>query len=122
MTFPAGRTVVFCGDLDYTREFEKTPGRAVDLLVIPWRSPSARYEPGAAEQTAERKDAVQIALDRVRPRDLLYSHYAELGHVHDGLPASYGIAAGLKRAVSALSEFLFWGEALRLPPNSPGSY
>ena len=122
VVFPAGRTVVFCGDLDYTREFEKTPGRAVDLLVIPWRSPSARYEPGAAEQTAERKDAVQIALDRVRPRDLLYSHYAELGHVHDGLPASYGIAAGLKRAVSALSEFLFWGEALRLPPNSPGSY
>ena len=115
VTFPSGRTVIFCGDLDYTREFEKTPGRAVDLLVIPWRSPSARYEPGAAEQTAERRDAVQIALDRIQPRGLLYSHYAELGHVHDGLPASYAIAAGLKRAVPAPSEFLFWGEALRLP-------
>ena len=122
VVFPTGRTVVFCGDLDYTREFEKTPGRAVDLLVIPWRSPSARYEPGAAEQTAERQDAVQIALDRVQPRGLLYSHYAELGHVHGGLPASYGIAAGLKRAVATPSEVLFWGESLRLPPYTPGSY
>ena len=39
----------------------------------------------------------------------------ELGHVHDGLPVSYEIAAGLKRAITAPSEFLFWGEALRLP-------
>ena len=39
----------------------------------------------------------------------------ELGHVHDGLPVSYEIAAGLKRAITAPSDFLFWGAALRLP-------
>ena len=93
--------------------------RTLDLLVIPWRSPSARYEPGAAEQVAERKEAVQIALDRVRPRHLLFSHYAELGHVRDGMEASYAIAAGLKRAVPAPSEWLFWGERLELAPPAP---
>ena len=114
VTFPSGRTVIFCGDLDYTREFEKTPGKTIDLLVIPWRSPNEGYEPGNPRQTAERRDAVQIALDRIQPRFLLYSHYAELGHVRDGLPASYAIAADLKRTVPVPSEFLFWGEALRL--------
>lgn len=119
LAFPSGQALLFCGDLDYTREFEKTPDRALDLLVIPWRSPGARYEPGAAEQVAERKDAVQIAVDRVRPRHLLFSHYAELGHVHDGMEASYAIAAGLKRAVPAPSEWLFWGERLELAPPAP---
>ena len=114
--FPTGRTVIFCGDLDYTREFEKTPGRAVDLLVIPWRSPSKQFESGSPLQAAECKPAVQLALDRVQPRFLLYGHYAELGHVHGGVPASYNLAAGLKRAVATPSEVLFWGESLRLPP------
>ena len=115
VTFPAGHTVIFCGDLDYTREFEKTPGQTVDLLVIPWRSPNELYEPGSPRQVAGHKDAVQIALDRIQPQYLLFSHYAELLHVLRGMPASYEIAVGLKRTVAVPSEFLFWGESLRLP-------
>lgn len=116
LAFPSGQAAMFCGDLDYTREFEKTPDLAIDLLVIPWRSPNESYEPGSPRQTAERKDAVQIAVDRIQPRRLLYGHYAELGHVHGGMPASYEIAAGLKRAVATPSEWMFWGEQLSFPP------
>ncbi len=116
LAFPSGHAAIFCGDLDYTRAFEKTPGLAIDLLVVPWRSPNESYEPGSPRQTAERKDAVQIAIDRIQPRHLLYGHYAELGHVHGGMPASYEIAAGLKRAVATPSEWMFWGEKLVFPP------
>lgn len=116
LAFPSGHSLVFCGDLDYTREFEKTPGKRIDLLVISWRPPSALYEPGDPQQIADHKDAVQIAIDRIQPRRLLYGHYAELGHVHDGMPASYEIAAGLKRAVPIPSEWMFWGEKLVFPP------
>lgn len=115
VTFASGPTLLFCGDLDYTRELERTPGREVDLLVLPWRSPSALYEPGDTRQVAERPVAVRAALQVIRPRYVLYSHYAELHHVYGGCPASYAIAADLKRNITTPSEWMFWGERLELP-------
>lgn len=115
VTFPSGPTLLFCGDLDYTQELERTPGKEVDLLVLPWRSPSARYEPGDPRQVAGRPAAVRAALDRIRPRCVLYSHYAELHHVYGGCPASYALAADLKRNIATPSEWMFWGEHLELP-------
>ena len=114
--FPSGRSVIFCGDLDYTMEFTRTPDHAIDLLVLPWRSPSWLYEPGESRQTADRPVAVQIAVERVRPRFILHGHYAELGHVYDGAPASYAVAAELKRTVPVQpAEWMFWGECLLIP-------
>lgn len=114
--FPSGRSVIFCGDLDYTMEFMRTPDHVIDLLVLPWRSPSWLYEPGESRQTADRPAAVQIAVERIRPRFILHGHYAELGHVYDGAPASYAVAAELKKTVpTPPAEWMFWGEHLLIP-------
>ncbi|MBU1694018.1 MAG: MBL fold metallo-hydrolase [Verrucomicrobia bacterium] len=112
---PGGFTFLFIGDLDYSKRLEKTPGREIDLFLIPWRHPNENHEPGHVAQTGVTFDAVQSALNKIQPRALLYEHLAELEHVYDGFPASYDIALDLKSRVSVPSELLFWGEHIRLP-------
>ena len=110
-----GFTLIFGGDVDYTRGLEYTPGKTVDLLVIPWRNPNARFEDGHPEQEGATADAVQIAIDRVHPRALLHNHYGELDHIYKwGLGASYSMALDLKQRLPTPSEVLFWGEHLRV--------
>ena len=62
---------------------------------------------------------MNIALRRVKPRNVIHEHYAELKHVYDGFPASYDIALELQSKMAVPSEILFWGESLALTP-SPG--
>lgn len=113
---PGGFTFLFVGDLDYSKTLEKTAGRDIDLFFVPWRHPNEAHEPGHAAQTAVTFDAVQAALDKVRPRALLFEHLAELEHVYDGFPASYDIALDLKARVSVPSELLFWSERIAVKP------
>ena len=107
---PGGFTFMFIGDLDYSKTLEKTPGREIDLFFIPWRHPNETFEPGHAAQTGVTVDAVKAAVEKIRPRALLFEHLAELEHVYDGFPASYDIALDLKAQVGVPSELLFWGE------------
>ncbi len=109
-----GYSFIFSGDADYTKVFEKTPDKKIDLLFLPWRNPNAAYEDGEPGQIGTTMDAVQVALDRVKPGVVLYEHYAELEHVYNGFPASYDIVADLKEKVGVPSEWLFWGERLDL--------
>ncbi|HOW97019.1 MAG TPA: MBL fold metallo-hydrolase [Kiritimatiellia bacterium] len=112
---PGDFTFLFIGDLDVSKKLEKTAGRDIDLFFVPWRHPNETYEPGHAAQTGRTYDAVQAALDKVRPRALLFEHLAELEHVYDGFPASYDIAIDLKARVRVPSELLFWGERIAWP-------
>ncbi len=109
-----GFTFLFCGDLDYTKLLEKTPGAKVDLLFLPWRSPNESYEEGAPHRAGSRLDAVKIALKRIQPGRVLFEHYAELDHIYDGLPASYDMALELQRQLPVPAELLFWGEKVKL--------
>ncbi|OQW95554.1 MAG: hypothetical protein BWK77_07230 [Verrucomicrobia bacterium A1] len=113
-----GYTFVFGGDVDYTKTFEKTRGRAIDLLFLPWRNPNAAYEEGRPEQTGTTFDAVRIALDKIEPAALLYEHCAELNHVYDGFPASFDMALDLKQRIPVPSELMFWGEQIALAPRT----
>jgi len=113
---PAGFTLIFSGDLDYTKVFEKTPGRNLDLLFIPWRNPNEKYEDGRPEQIGSTLDAVKLALKAVKPRAILYEHYGELDHIYGGFSASYDMALDLKRNLEVPSELMFWGEHLPLAP------
>ncbi len=102
--------------MDYTREFEKTPEQHVDLLFLPWRNPNRFYEDGHSQQMGTTLDAARVALERVAPSAVIYTHCAELQHVYKGFPASYDMALELKRALPVPSELLFWGEKLALRP------
>lgn len=113
---PGGFTFLFVGDLDYSKTLEKTARRSIDLFFVPWRHPNEAHEPGHAAQTGVTFDAVQAALDRIRPGALLFEHLAELEHVYDGFPASYDIALDLKARVDVPSELLFWGEHIVVKP------
>lgn len=110
----AGFTFIFSGDADYTKRFEKTEGRSVDLLFLPWRNPNSLYEDGDPAQIGTTVDAVQIALDRIKPSRVLLEHYAELEHVRDGFPASYDMAVNLKRSLDVPLDWMFWGESLEI--------
>ncbi len=110
VVFPCETRLVYGGDVDYTKDLEKTEGRDVDLFFIPWRAPNARYEEGHPEQTGELKEAVEGALWKIGPNALMYEHCAELEHIYDGFPASFNLALNLKRALPVSSELLFWGE------------
>ena len=116
ITTPAGYTFIFSGDLDYTKVFEKTAGRDIDLLFIPWRNPNERYENGRPEQIGSTLDAVKIAVKTAQPRAILYEHYGELDHIYGGFSASYDMALDLKRELAVPSELLFWGEHMALAP------
>jgi L-ascorbate metabolism protein UlaG (beta-lactamase superfamily) len=111
---PSGHRLIFGGDVDYTKSFEKTPGVAIDLLFLPWRAPNEAYEEGHEKQQGTPLDAARAALDRVGPRVLLYEHCGELEHVYDGFPSSYDIALHLKKSLDTPSELLFWGEHIAL--------
>lgn len=111
---PGGFRFIFGGDVDYTRGFESTPGRRIDLLFLPWRSPNERFEDGHEAQIGTTLDAARIALERVAPAALMYEHLAEFEHVYNGFPASYDIAVNLKRRLPVPSELLFWGEKIAL--------
>ncbi len=116
VTLPNGYAFIFAGDLDYTKKFERTPDKQIDLLIIPWRNPNQKFEEGHEEQEASTLDAVQIAQARIQPRALIHNHYGELDHIYRwATGASYGIALNLKQQCSTPSEVLFWGERLRLP-------
>jgi len=114
ITAPDGFSFIFAGDTDYTKEFEKTPGRDIHLLFIPWRNPNAQYEQGHPLCRGTTLDAVNIALRRIRPRALIYEHYGELKHVYDGFAPSYGMAAWLKKSLKVPSERMFWGEHIAM--------
>lgn len=110
-----GYTFIFGGDVDCTKQFEKTPGRTIDLLLLPWRNPNERYEDGHPAQSGTTLDALKIAIDRVRPAAVLYEHVAELNHIYEGwAPSSYDIALDLKVRAGISSELLFWGENITL--------
>ena len=115
---PNGYTFVFSGDLDYTKVIEKTAGRNIDLLFIPWRNPHEKYEAGRPEQIGSTLDAVKIAIKTVQPRAILYEHYGELDHIYRGFAASYDMALDLKRALAVPSELMFWGEHISLTPQT----
>ncbi len=115
VTLPNGYAFIFGGDVDYTKRFERTEGKHIDLVVIPWRAPNQRFEEGHAEQEASIADAIQIARERIQPAVLLHNHYGELDHIYSwGTGASYSMALDLKRTCPIPSEVLFWGEGLLL--------
>ncbi len=116
-----GYTFIFSGDADYTRSLEKPDDAEVDLLFIPWRNPNEKYEQGHPKCKGTTLDAVNIALRRVKPRNVIHEHYAELKHVYDGFPASYDIALELQSKMAVPSELLFWGESLTLTPCPGGA-
>jgi len=106
------RTFLFPGDADYTKTFRKTPGKKIDLLFLPWRSPNRNYETGHQSQIGVPSDAVNIAIRRIEPAQILLEHYAELEHVYQGFPASYDMAVEIKKRVSVPLEWLAWGERI----------
>ena len=107
-------TLLFSGDADYTKAFEKTQGQSIDLLFLPWRNPNATFEAGHEKQTHETTDAIRIARDKIEPAFILFEHLAELEHVYGFFPASYDIAVHLRRTLQTPIDWLFWGEALVL--------
>ncbi|MGD9874213.1 MAG: MBL fold metallo-hydrolase [Kiritimatiellia bacterium] len=114
VTAPDGFSFIFAGDTDYTKEFEKTPGKDIHLLFIPWRNPNAFYEEGQPNRKGTAVDAVNIALKKIKPRALVYEHYGELKHVYEGFAPSYGMAAWLKKEIKTPSERMFWGEKITM--------
>ncbi len=115
VTLPNGYAFIFGGDVDYTKRFERTPGKRIDLAVIPWRAPNQSFEDGHAEQKATIQEAIQIAAERVQPEAILHNHYGELDHIYSwGTGASYRMALDLKRRCPTPSEVLFWGERILL--------
>ncbi|MFH0953176.1 MAG: hypothetical protein V1873_02475 [Verrucomicrobiota bacterium] len=109
-----GFRFLFGGDADYTKGMEKTAGADLDLFFLPWRNPSELYEDGHPARIGTTLDAVNIAIERLAPRALLYEHCAELNHVYDGFTPSFDIALDLQRRLPVPSELLFWGETVRL--------
>jgi L-ascorbate metabolism protein UlaG (beta-lactamase superfamily) len=110
-----GFCMMITGDVDYTKRFEKTPGRRLDVLFLTWRNPNGRYEAGdGREVVGTTRDAVEVALARIEPSMLVLEHYGELEHIHKGWAASYDMAAALKRELKVPVEWLFWGERMRL--------
>ena len=109
-----GFSFIFGGDVDCTKAFEKTAGRNIDLLFLPWRNPNKLYEASHPDQIGTTLDGVKLGLARIEPAALLYQHYAELDHIYEGLPASYDIALDLKSKLGIGSELMFWGEKLKL--------
>lgn len=105
--------LVFCGDADYTKGF---PGILpdVDALFITWRNPGPKYEDGHAQQQATTSDAVKIAVDELRPRQLFLQHYGELDHVYKGFSASYAMAADLINRFPEIASVYFWGDVVKI--------
>ncbi|MBN1270599.1 MAG: MBL fold metallo-hydrolase [Kiritimatiellae bacterium] len=114
VTLPGGYALVFAGDVDYTKRFEKSAGKRIDLLFLPWRAPNPLYEEGRPEQVGTPLDAAQIAVERIRPGAVLLEHCAELQHVHGGFQASYDIALEVQRGLEVPCDCLFWGERVEL--------
>jgi L-ascorbate metabolism protein UlaG (beta-lactamase superfamily) len=115
VTLPNGYALIFGGDVDYTKRFERTGGKHINLIVIPWRAPNQRFEEGHAEQEATILDAIASTVERMRPDALLHNHYGELDHIYSwGTGASYSMALNLKRGCPTPSEVLFWGESILL--------
>ena len=115
VTLPNGYAFIFGGDVDYTKRFERTPGKPIDLAVIPWRAPNQSFEEGHVEQKASIHDAIEIATQRIQPGALLHNHYGELDHIYSwGTGASYRMALDLKKRCPTPSEVLFWGESILL--------
>ena len=118
VTLPNGYALIFGGDVDYTKRFERTPGKRIDLAVIPWRAPNQRFEEGHAEQEATIRDAIASTVEHMQPDALLHNHYGELDHIYSwGTGASYSIALDLKQHCPTPSEVLFWGERILLERN-----
>ncbi len=115
MVWPDGLAVVHGGDVDYTKNLEKSAGLDIHAFFLPWRAPNALYEEGHHLQKAPLHEAVRMALDRLEPDVLFFEHCAELEHVYDGFPASFDMAFDLKRSLPVASELLFWGEWMDLP-------
>lgn len=115
VTWPDGRTILYGGDVDYTKSLAHTEGADITAFFLPWRAPNARYEEGHERRMAPLHEAVQIALDRLNPAMMFYEHCAELEHVYDGFPASFDMAYDLKKRLPVASELLFWGEWMDLP-------
>ncbi|MDD4735570.1 MAG: MBL fold metallo-hydrolase [Kiritimatiellae bacterium] len=109
-----GHTMLFAGDADYTKDFNCTPGKSIDALFLPWRNPNASFEEGSSVQTGHTTDALKIVTDRLHPKHIILEHYAELEHVYQNYPASYDLAATLKKASAAPLEWMFWGEHMTL--------
>lgn len=118
LLWPDHSAVVFGGDVDYTKQLERTQHAEVKAFFLPWRAPNASYEAGDPRQVAPLADAVRIALDRLNPSALFYEHCAELEHIYDGFPASFDMAFDLKKQLPVSSELLFWGEWMDLTISS----
>lgn len=116
LTLPGEYTLLFSGDADYTKAFEKTPEQPVHLLLLPWRNPNATFEDGHERQTHRTIDAVQMVCDHIQPAQILFEHYAELEHVYGAFPASYDMAVSLRQALQTPADWLFWGESVTLTP------
>ncbi len=108
-----GFRFVFCGDLDYTVGLTNVTAEP-DVLFITWRNPGPAFEDGHPEQRGNTVDAVNIAIEQVKPRMIVLEHYAELDHVYHGFSASYELALQLIRSLPVKTEILFWGDKLAL--------
>lgn len=119
VTGPSGYRFIFGGDLDYTKPFGRGKiKKGADLMFVPWRSPNALYEPENPGALGRPHDAVRLLVQNLKPKALLFEHYAELEHIYDGLPPSYELALSLQADLPIPSDVLFWGEAVRLAPRA----
>jgi L-ascorbate metabolism protein UlaG (beta-lactamase superfamily) len=117
VTCQSGYRLVFGGDVDYTAPIGAAPWRGrPDVFFVPWRSPNARFEPNHPESQGRPGDALRMLQETLRPKALIFEHYAELEHVYDGFEPSYELALALQAEVGVPSELLFWGESAPLNP------
>lgn len=100
---------VFCGDLDYTKGLKQVCS-APDVLFITWRNPGPRFEDGHPEQIATTIDAVNMAVDRLKPGRIMLEHYGELDHIYKGFSASFDLAVRLIDNLPVKTDILFWGD------------
>lgn len=109
---PSDYTFIFSGDADYTKNFTSLTTK-LDTLFIPWRNPNFRFEEGHPQQKGNTMDALEIAIARVNPRQIILEHYAELDHIYKGFGASYDLAINLinhspvKTCIYFPGEFIF---------------
>ncbi len=111
--FSSGFRFVFCGDLDYTLGL-KNVAVGPDILFITWRNPGPKFEDGHPEQTGTTIDAVNIAIEQIRPKRIILEHYGELDHIYKGFSASYDLAVYLIKNLSVKTDIFFWGEFFSL--------
>lgn len=113
VTTADGFTFIFSGDADYTKNFISQT-KKVDLLFITWRNPNSSYEDGHPDQKGTTIDAINIAIENIKPSRIILEHYGELDHIYKGFEASFDLAVKLIDELPATTDIFFWGDVTRL--------